>query len=232
MQSDKGCNTYLSLNKSTTHRIIRSLQYMGYVRQNPDTGNYECSFRLVGLAIKITENTDITRILRPFLKDLMIKTGETVHLVRRKGAEVNCIDKLESDTNVIRMVSHIGNSMPFYRTAVGKAIAADMSEEKIRELWEQGNIQKATPTTITSFQSLLKNLREIKGQGYAVDNEENEIGIQCVGASIPLQGYPGDYAFSVSVTVSRMNKSRIRDLTSCVMETRKRKLSEIRYDDI
>ena len=75
----------LSLNKSTVHRILNSLIYMGYARQNPADNRYELSFKIVGLANQMMEKVDIVTLVRPYLRKLMEATGETVHFVERSA---------------------------------------------------------------------------------------------------------------------------------------------------
>lgn len=110
----------LSLNKSTVHRILNSLIYMGYARQNPEDNRYELSFKIVGLANQMMEKVDIVKLVRPYLRRLMEDTGETVHFVERDNTDAVYIDKVESYANSVQMVSRIGSRIPLYRSGVGK----------------------------------------------------------------------------------------------------------------
>lgn len=217
---------HLGLNKSTAHRIVSSLQYMGYVRQSRESGKYELTFRIVDLSSQVMNRMDIIGVVRPYLRKLMEKTGETVHFVKREGAEIVYIDKVEAYQNSIRMVSHIGSRLPFYRSAVGKAMAANMTAEEVRELWDASDIEKITPSTITDYDDFCRTLDAARKDGYALDNEENEIGVRCIGASLMISSdtseRPGtEYAFSISVPISRMDDARIAELSEYVLQTRK-----------
>ena len=217
---------HLGLNKSTTHRVISSLQYMGYVRQRQESGKYELTFRIVDLSNKVIEKTDIIPLIRPYMKRLAEATGETVHFVQRDGADIVYIDKVESDQNAVRMISHIGSRMPFYRSAVGKAMAASMSREEIRKLWDACVIEKTTPCTITDFGEFMEELKVVRRRGFALDNEENETGVRCIGAALALRhetaGEKGtQYAFSISVPISRMDDERVRALSVLVLSMKK-----------
>ena len=108
----------LSLNKSTVHRILNSLIYMGYARQNPEDNRYELSFKIVGLANQMMEKVDIVKLVRPYLRRLMEDTGETVHFVERDNTDAVYIDKVESYANSVQMVSRIGSRIPLYRSGV------------------------------------------------------------------------------------------------------------------
>ena len=208
----------LGLNKSTAHRVLNSLVYMGYARQNEKTGRYEPSLKIVDMANKVMKHMDIVQVVRPYLRRLMELTNETVHFVERDGVDAVYIDKVEAYRNGIQMVSRIGSRIPLYCSGVGKAIAACMDEQEVEELWNRSSIVPLTSHTITDFQTFKKELAEIRERGYALDNEENEDGVRCIAVS--LKEYTGSvkYAFSISAPVSRMENDRIRQLADYVLE--------------
>ena len=195
----------LSLNKSTVHRILNSLIYMGYARQNPEDNRYELSFKIVGLANQMMEKVDIVKLVRPYLRRLMEDTGETVHFVERDNTDAVYIDKVESYANSVQMVSRIGSRIPLYRSGVGKAIAACLPEEEVLHLWQNSQIIAVTPYTITN---------------YALDNEENELGVRCIAAALPDHTGTARYAFSISAPVGRMDNQRILELSHFVLNTK------------
>ena len=206
----------LHLNKSTTHRILASLQCMDYVRQDPESGRYEATFKLVDLADRLMEQVDVAQMARPHLKHLAARVKETVHFVERDGSEVIYIDKVDPYDHSIRMTSHIGSRMPFYRSGVGKAMAANMSDPEIRTLWENCTIERRTAYTITNLDEFMDEIAEVRRKGYALDNEENEAGVRCIAAALSLDG-GSRYAFSISVPISRMDNDRIRELSGIVL---------------
>ena len=216
---------HLELNKSTAHRVVSSLQYMGYVRQIPENGKYELTFRIVDLSSKVINHMDIIGAVRPYLRSLMEQTQETVHFVKREGAEIVYIDKVEAYQNSVRMVSQVGSRIPFYRSAVGKAMAANMPDEVVRDLWNDCEIVQTTPYTITDYGRFAAVLEEVRRNGYALDNEENETGVRCIGTSLGIASDSGlkpgtEYAISISVPVSRMDDERIRELAQAIIKTR------------
>lgn len=211
---------HLELNKSTAHRVVSSLIYMGYVRQNEDSGRYEATFKLVDMANRIMDKIDVISSVRPHLRRLMETCNETVHFVRMEGTECTYIDKVESDQNNIRMVSHIGSSIPFYRSAVGKAIASSMTREQVQSLWNACVIERMTPYTITNFDDFMDTLDEVRRKGYALDNEENETGVRCIGTALHLGDPSSNYAISISVPITRMDNDRIRELSQMILEAR------------
>ncbi len=213
---------HLNLNKSTTHRILNSLIYMGYVKQDPDTTKYRLSFKICELSNQLLTKIDIVEIAKPFLREIVSEVNETIHLVQREGISASYIDKVESYSNTIRMASRVGHSIPLYCSGVGKALLADMSDDKIQDLWHQSDIHKITTHTIVNFQDFMNEIRNIRSLGYALDNEENELGVRCIAVSIPTYNEKSTYAISISAPIDRMDDERILDLSKKILATRKK----------
>ncbi|MCI8443470.1 MAG: IclR family transcriptional regulator [Provencibacterium sp.] len=219
----------LSLHKSTAHRLLCSLIAMGYVRKEERTGCYRLTFKLLELSGMLLEGLDIVGLARPFLERLGQQAHEAVHLVQRDGAEIVYIDKVEMREGSIRMVSRIGLRRPIYCTAVGKAMLAEMPEGKVAQLWERSRIERLTERTIISLDALFRELEEVRARGYALDNEENEIGVRCIGACILDYQGRANNALSVSAPLSRMSDRRIQELAPFILEARRKISRELGY---
>lgn len=207
----------LELNKSTVHRLLCSLIYMGYVKQDTETQKYDLSLKILSLSNRLLGRMDILETVRPHLKKLSEETGETVHFVQLDGSEAVYIYKEESYQNSVRMVSKVGNRIPLYCSGVGKAIAADMKEEQVHDFWEASNIIPLTPHTITDYTRFLDRIKKVREIGYALDDEENELGVRCIAVSLPdYKGQPR-YAFSISAPAARMSDERIAQLAKIVL---------------
>lgn len=213
-------STALDLNKSTVHRILNSLICMDYVRQDPETVKYSLSFKICGLSNQILSQNSMIDIARPFIKELSANSGETVHLVQLDGINATYIDKVEASRNSVRMISMVGKSIPLYCSGVGKAILADMPDTKIESIWKQSFIQQLTEHTVTRFVDFMNLIEETRRTGYALDNEENEIGVRCIAVS--LKGYNGKstYAISISAPKDRMSDARILQLREMILKTK------------
>ena len=216
---------HLELNKSTAHRVLMSLSYMGYVSQNKVDGRYELTYKVVEVARKLMQDSSVVRRVHPYLQQLMRETGETVHLVQRDGSDVLYIDKVEATGPHFKMGSSIGSRIPMYCSGVGKAIAATLSDPEVEEIWAGSDIKNHTSYTITDYSEFQKTLAEVKTRGYALDNEENETGIRCIAVSLPLAGSTAEYAFSISAPIGRMPNSRIAELSVFMLETKKQIIS-------
>lgn len=210
----------LDLHKSTVHRILNSLVYLGYVRQEAESGKYNLTFKLVELSTQILDHQDILKLTRPHLKSLMEQTGETVHLVQVDGCEAVYIDKVEAYQNSIRLVSRVGSRIPLYCSGVGKAILATMSESAVKQIWDNSVIQQKTPYTITDYNQFWQCINETRKRGYAEDKEENELGIRCIATALTDYSKKARYAFSISAPISRMSDERVQELAKWVRKTR------------
>jgi len=205
----------INLHKSTVHRLLGTLIHKDFVEQDELTNRYKISIKLYELGAKRVEHMDILRVSKPYTKRLMKEFNEVVHLVIRDGNDIVYVDKVEAD-NTIRMASQIGRRSPLYCTSVGKAILAFMDEKEVEEIWENSNIKKLTENTITDFDIFKKELYKIREQGYAEDDEENEIGVRCTGA--PIFNYNGEVegAISISGPTIRFTNDKVAKATGAV----------------
>lgn len=208
----------LDLHKSTIHRLLLSLTYLGYVSQDAESGKYQLTFKLCELSNKILSRLDILDLIRPFLKKLAAATGETVHFVQLDGTEAVYIAKEESLQNSVRMVSKVGSRIPLYCSGVGKAMAADMPEEQLESIWKHSTVKALTKHTLTRYEDFLHTIEDVRRKGYALDDEENEMGVRCVAVSLPDYRGRAKYAFSISAPASRMSDTRIQELAEMLLK--------------
>ncbi|MBS6194923.1 MAG: IclR family transcriptional regulator [Clostridiales bacterium] len=208
----------LSLNKSTIHRLLTSLICLGYVKQDDDTGKYGLSFKILSLSNRFLDQMDILDTVRPMLRQISKQTGETVHFVQLDGLEAVYICKEESTQNSVRMVSKVGSRIPLYCSGVGKAMMADMSPDKIAAIWKKSEKKALTSHTITNYEDFLSCLTEVRRNGYALDNEENELGVRCIAVSLPDFSGSSCYAVSISAPVTRMSDERILELGDILLK--------------
>ena len=212
----------VKLPKGTTHRLLSSLTYFGFVRQDPMTRNYLLGFKWIELGQLLLSQLDLRREAEPFLKDLAEKTKETVHLVFLDRNEIVYIDKVEADHGQggLRMASRIGLRNPAHSSAVGKVLLSDLPEDILNEILQGKGLPRRTRNTITEIGQLREHLKLVRQQGYAIDDEENEKGIRCVGAPIYNEAGKAVAAVSVSGPAFRITKKAIQEtLKREVMET-------------
>jgi DNA-binding IclR family transcriptional regulator len=209
------------LPKGTTHRLLTSLAYFDYVRQDSMTKNYHLGFKLVELGNRLLGQLDFRTEAHPYLIELAERTKETVHMVILDRNEVLYIDKVDANEHAggLRMVSMLGSRIPTHCSAVGKAMLAFLPEEKLAAIVEDKGLPRRTEKTITDYEELKKHLQLIREQDYAFDDEENEKGIKCVG--VPIRDQSGKVKAAISISVPSI---RIR--TETLLTTLKDQVAE------
>jgi DNA-binding IclR family transcriptional regulator len=205
----------INMPKSSTHRYLVTLQELG-LAERKDGDRFCLGTKVVELAGSFLAKSDLRNESQAVLNDLAEKTGETIHLAVASGTEVVYIAKVESK-HALGMSSHIGARLPMYCTALGKAILA-FSNEKLLQAALAEPLIRRTPKSITLAKALKADLALVQSRGYAIDDEENESGIRCVGA--PIFDYTASpiAAISISVPRERMDQERINLLGSLVRE--------------
>jgi DNA-binding IclR family transcriptional regulator len=211
--SIKDLSDRMHLPKGTTHRLLSSLSYFGYVRQDQNTKHYFLGFKLVELGNLLLGQLDLRKEAEPFLRDLAERTRETVHLVILDGSEIVYLDKLETEphTGGLRMASRVGSRNPAHSCAVGKVLMAHLPAEALARAVEEKGLPKRTANTITDFNQLKDHMALVRKQGYAIDDEENERGIRCVGAPIFNEAGRVVAAISVSGPAFRVTKKAVQE---------------------
>lgn len=209
------------LPKSTVHRLLSSLVTLGYAMQDSFTTHYRLTLKMFELSSGIVNDMDILSVAKPHLDQLSRRSGEAVHLVIQDGVDIVYIYKAEAGASLgTRMASHIGQRAPMYCTGVGKAILATLPAAEVEDIWRHSRPRKLTGRTITDLDQLKAQLAEVRRCGYAIDDEENELGIRCVALAIPGPGGRAESAFSISGLAPYMTDERIRRISALALETR------------
>ena len=199
--------------KGTVHRLLATLTYLDFVRQDPVTKNYRLGFKLCELGNIVLGQLDLRNAARPFLDDLANRVRETVHLVVLDYDEALYIDKVEirRKQSGLQMVSRIGGRIPLHSTSVGKILLASLPNETIDGIITSKGLVRKTANTITDPDVLKRHLEIVKKEGVAFDNEENEAGVRCVAATI--FDMKGAVAASVSISgpAIRVSEDDIRN---------------------
>ena len=205
------------LAKSTVHRLLASLVSLGDAAQD-ENGRYRLTLKMFELSSGIVNSMDIMDVAKVHLERLAQRTGEAVHLVIRDGQDIVYIYKTESGP--MRMSSRVGLRSPLYCTGVGKAILATLPADEVAQIWQHTTPQKLTAHTIVEYDALQAQLTEVRTNGYAIDDEENELGVRCVAVAIPGVGGRADSAFSISGLAPYMTPERIRRIATLALDAR------------
>lgn len=199
--SIKEISDHLGLSKSTVHGIIKTLEHRGYLQQNSDNQKYRLGVRLFELGNFVGKHLDIGNISRPVIHKLVEELNETVHLTVFERDEVIYIEKLEG-SRALTIYSHIGKRAPIYCTGVGKAILAHQNEDEVDRLLSKSDLKPFTDFTLTNIEDIKNHLATVRGQGYAIDDEEIELGLKCIAA--PIFNHQGKVVSSISCAAPKM----------------------------
>jgi DNA-binding IclR family transcriptional regulator len=219
----------LKLDRSVCHRYLLTLRDLGLVSQ-PGGSGYRLTLALFEMSMRLINQLEIKKIVRPFMEDMSLEYKETVNLGIKDGDQMVYLDKSES-TQLLRAELAIGTRIPIHCTALGKAILAFRPESEQIAFCSGNGFTAYTPRTITSPKTLIKQLTLIRERGFAVDDEEHFLGLRCVAAPlVDHSGFP-NYSLSVAGPSSRLSNKRLMGIGSnlkSVCEKISKILGEIR----
>jgi len=215
------------ISRSTAHRLMSFLAQRRYLRHAPRDG-YCLGPKLISLGFKAHRELHLPGVARPWLEALAAATTDTVHLAVLDARDVVYIDKVMGSRG-LQMASDIGARFPAQFTALGKSMVALLP----RDEWASHffDLPKRTEHSIDAFERFAADLEETRVRGYAVDQEENELGIRCLAAAI--RGPDGWPVAGVSVSGAAMFQTvkRMEQIAPLVMNTAERIAGELGWAD-
>ncbi len=210
------------LPKGTVHRLVSSMTYFDFIRQDPTTKNYHLGFKLVDLGNLLLSQIDLRSEARPYLIRLSESVKEIIHLVVLDEDKALYIDKvdLHAKSSGLQMISRLGSRIDLHCSSVGKVLLAYMESSQAEAIISRTGLNKRTANTITDPDRLKRYLASVRKNGYAIDDEENEEGIRCVAAPIRDERGNVKAAMSISGPTTRITLARIdKDLKKRVCTT-------------
>ena len=209
----------VGLGKSTIHRIVLTLKNANIIEQSI-SGKYRLGIRLFELGNIVVTRLGLRKEAHPFLNKLAELSSETVNLAILDQYSVVHIDRVESSES-LRTGMNIGQRSPAFCLGIGKVLLANLPSQELQAMLHDPSFKKTiykyTKNTITDIEQLYNNLMQIKQEMYAVDNEEFNIGVRCIGA--PVFNYTNNVVAAISIAgpTVRMTLDRIKDLIPHVM---------------
>lgn len=208
----------LHLHISTVHRLLVNLVRHEFVEEDPVAGGYQLSFRVLRMGLRVLDRLDFRRVAQPLLRDLNLRTQETVHLAILQEGRAISIEKFGSPQPV-GLDARLGSVMPLHATGVGKTLLAYQSDEVLNQVAQAPGLPRLTAHTLTTLPQLRRELERIREQGYAFDQEEAVEGLRCVAG--PVFNHAGQIvaAFSVAGPATRLTPARLPEIAQMVRET-------------
>ena len=208
----------VGLAPSTAHRLLKSLEQMGYVDQDSERGLWFVGVKAFTVGSAFVRARDIVAIARPFMRELMEEAGESVNLAVLDHDEPVYLSQVEC-RQVMRAHALPGARPPAHCSGVGKALLAALPERNVERLLTRTGLPRMTPKTLTTIDAFAAELAAVRAAGYAVDDEEQAFGMRCVAAAIYDEN--GDAVAAVSLTgpSARIAPDRVSKLGELVSGT-------------
>lgn len=174
----------LKIPKSSASYILRVLENRAYLKRN-DNGKYLLGLKLMSLTGDALTHLDVREVAKPVLNEFLKKSRlPEAHLAILDNGRAVYIEKVESENSFIKMDIWVGHRLPIHTTSIGKILVAYMSDEEIIEILKLRGMERKTRKSITSQRKFLNEVKKVKEQGFAIDNEENSDGVRCIAAPI------------------------------------------------
>ena len=217
----------LALPKSSVHCLLRTFENAGYVYKDAACGKYRVSLSICDLARHALQGISLRDQARQHLRQLSERTGLTVHMaVLEQGACV-LIEKV-TPPGVSRTATWIGKQLALHCTAVGKALLAYLPESDAEQLISDQGLIRYNDNTICSIRQLKQELQLIRLRGYALDDEEEEIGVRCLGAPIFNANRDAIAALSIVGDAGQISEDNLSQLCRDVIEAAKQVSEQVR----
>jgi DNA-binding IclR family transcriptional regulator len=205
----------VELPKSTTFRLVTTLQHCGYLLQRADQ-RYTLSYKLLLLGSVVRETQDVREITRPVMEELARTSGETVTLSTRSGRERICLDVVDSSSVLGSIVLH-GDRLPLLYGATGKMFLAQLDDRTIEEIRKTQQLPRKRVTR----KALMATVAEIRERGYALTRDDRVDGVMAI--SVPIRDSSGEVCYCMTVTgPSTRFETRVQPLTDQMLRVGRR----------
>lgn len=187
----------LSVDRSTSSRLLATLEARGFVEQDPDTQRYRLGAKLTLLSNVALRSRKLGALGHEAVRSLADSSGEGAHLAILTGADAVFIDHVDGRERLTISTS-IGEHDPTYCTAIGRALLSGLSEDAIRKLLADVEMRRFTLKTVTTIDRVIESVRLVREQGYAFDDEERHAGVQCAAA--PVFDHSGGVVAAIGIS--------------------------------
>jgi IclR family acetate operon transcriptional repressor len=208
----------VDLPPSTTHRLLSTLEKMGYVYQSEELGHWYVGLQAFTVGSGFLANRDFVDQSHVYMRRLMEQSGETANLAILDGTEAVFIAQVQC-REMMRILVKLGSRVPLHASGVGKAIFAALPDEQIDAILKVKGLPRITSNTIVAPETMWAALKVIRHRGYSFDDEEHAPGTRCVAATIYDEHAEPLGAISLAGPSSRLPDERIKQLGPIVAHT-------------
>lgn len=207
----------LELPQGTISPILKTLLSLGYIRQEKNL--YKIDSRLYELGLSYAGENNALSVIRRQMHDIVDEVGEICQMGVLRGHDVYYLLK-ENANNFIQINTTVGMRFPAHITGLGKALLSDMSDEEIRSFYKGYEFKAYTPKSILDVDSLIEQLKKVRKNGYAYENEESTPDICCVAVPLEQNGHICA-AMSVTIPKFRYNEKIQKDIIQLLIQKKK-----------
>jgi DNA-binding IclR family transcriptional regulator len=206
---------WVGLHRSTAHRLLTVLEGHRFVERTA-VGKYRLGSRLLELGTTVAGRLDVAGAAKPFLERLVSETGETAHMGVLRQGEVVSITNVHS-LRTLSAPATVGRRSPVHSSSLGKCLLSGLSRPEVLHLVQRVGLKRFTLNTITTAKKFLLELQRVRECGYAIDDEEYEEGLRCIGA--PVRDHTGRIIAAISVAgpATRLSDSHMPALAASVV---------------
>ena len=208
----------LGLPKSSTYLVLKTLEREGYLRRSLRSGKFSFGARILDLCRSVVGDLDLREVAKASMAQLMKQTGMTVHLAVLEGNQAVIIDRAEAPGRTAG-ADWVSRRLDVNCTGVGKALAAFLPEEQFEAVVNAQRFARHNDNTIVAGRALRRELLKVRAQGWALDDEEDEIGVRCVGVPILDSNHQALAAISLAGTTEEMPLDRVHFLVLALKQT-------------
>ncbi|MBN1367065.1 MAG: IclR family transcriptional regulator [Dehalococcoidales bacterium] len=203
------------LNKATVSRILRTLLSRDYIKQKARRGNYSLGPIYLGFSGIVKNEIQLRKVAINHLVKLASDTGETVMIAYGNGTGTIITETFHDiqSPQILKVVPEEGTGMPLYATSLGKILLANMTEDEIKMYLNERRLRSYTPNTITNIEDLKNQLKLVRKEGIAIDDQEYAIGVGGTAAAIRDNNGRILGAIGIIAPSARLNLKRMRELT-------------------
>ena len=203
--------------KASVLRLCYTLVQAGYAKKDPVTGNYSPTMKVYEIGLKTVQNFDKMTAINSTLIDLNTRTGRIAQFSVEDNNTLLCLQSVNQNSNLLSSVyTSRGGRSPLYCTSAGKAILSTYTNTDILARFERMDVRALTPNTITDPQLLLEDIVKTRQRGYALDMEENEMNLCCIGTIVLGQYGQLIGAISLSGNVFK-DEDEIKDISNILL---------------
>ncbi len=208
----------LGMPAATVHRLLSTFEEFDFVEQDSEQGLWFVGLKAFTVGNAFLSRRDFVASARPHMHALVEQCGETVNLGVIDDGEVVFISQVESQ-EVMRMIVRLGSRSPIHASGVGKALLANMPEQRVANILQRRGLARYTDHSIVNPTRLREELEQVRQLGYALDDEEHAVGLRCVASAIFDENGQALAAISLSGPKARIVDGRLSELGNAIRQT-------------